>query len=198
MKRPIHPVEDLLWRYVREDLAEGSFEQRVYADDGLAAVLGDDDYVTLAAADYADNRTMARRDRQAVAQAVAERHFPRSCRCLSWRENERVYVGLEDPLRAGYDILAKRTPWIWLIRCTDCASDWLVGCDTIDDEYLLYRLPAPEIEAILTTDLWPETFADRQTLVPDSAWLKAFGYDSLEAWRAAEDPLRRDALTPLR
>lgn len=193
MRRPVESIEQTLWSYLRGVLDEAEFEAWVYAEPALEARLGEDDYLSLISADYRDESNRARAERADLVRGIAARHFPRECFCLSLQDEDRLTWsgGTTALLGEGHLVLARRTPWIQVQRCCDCGTHWLLGTDTVDDEFLLRRLTLAEAEAATMRDVWPETPPGWERLVPDEAWLRAFGYATLGEWRTAEDPTRR-------
>jgi hypothetical protein len=192
MDRPIDPVEDKFWAYVRGELDEPAFEAWVYAAPDLEIVLGPEDYLSVAACDFSDASRRARYERVEKVRDIVARRFPRSCVCLSVARSG--WHGMNGPkclVATHAETLARRTPWIDLLQCRDCGTFWLVGTDTVDDAYYVQRLSTEAAADIVAHDHWPTDMDTRANLWPDVKWLKAFGYDSLDAWRAAHDPSRR-------
>jgi hypothetical protein len=191
MSAPAGSIEQMLWAYARGDLEEGTFEARLYAIPDLETVLGLEDYLALVTSDYRKVSGGARHDRLKTACDVVSRRFPRRCVCLSVQNDVARDSGPVDPVETHSDMLAQRTPWIKLVHCRDCGTDWLIGVDTRDDWIILHRLSAAEAADILTHDRWPAVFDGRAALWPDDEWLRTDGFASLDAWRAVHDPLRR-------
>src|SRR5262249_40614547 len=83
----------------------------------------------------------ARHERMKKLREIITRRFPRRCVCLSIRSPAKRNLGSEGiPVEVHADVLARRTPWIALLHCRDCGTDWLIGIDTLDDDYYLHRL----------------------------------------------------------
>jgi hypothetical protein len=191
MSHPIDPIEEMLWAYIRGDIEEAAFEAWLYATPDLDNALGSEDYSALVTSDYRDVSAHARHDRLKKAREVVGRRFPRRCVCLSVPNAAIRNISGPSIVEAQADVVARRTPWIELAHCRDCGTDWLIGTDSVDDDYYLHRLTAEAASNILAHDRWPAVFDDRAALWPDDKWLKAFEFDSLDAWRAAHDPSRR-------
>jgi len=190
--RPIDPIEDRFWAYLREEPDASAFEAWLYATPDLESVLGAENYLALIACDFRDVSGDARYQRIEIARRIVTQLFPRSCVCLSTPQNFRtsMYHSASE-VEAQAKVLARQTPWIQLIHCCDCGTHWLVGTDTVDDYFDFRRVSAEVAADIVAQDRWPTEFDDWANLWPDKGWLKAFGFDSLDAWRAANDPSRR-------
>jgi hypothetical protein len=183
---PIDPVEDKFWAYVRGELDEPVFESWLYGATDLDVVFGTEDYLSIVGCDFSNDSARARGERMYKARDIVSRRFPRECACLSvLRSETRGDVPWVAKVYA--ETLALRTPWIELLRCRCCGTHWLAGNDTIDDVYHLLRLSTEVVANIVTHDRWPTEFNDRASLWPDNKWLNAFGFDSLDAWRAKND-----------
>jgi len=190
--RPIDPIEDKFWAYVHGELDEPAFEAWIYTAPDLDFVLGPENYLSLAESDFRDVSPRARWERIDNARRIVTQRFPRGCVCLSQPRNfgENLSCpGCSVETRA--ETLARRTPWIKLAWCRDCGTHWLIGIDTVDDYFDVHRLSAEAATNIVAHDRWPAEFDHRAHLWPDVEWLKAFGFDSLDTWRAANDPSRR-------
>jgi hypothetical protein len=189
MVTTVGPIEKAFWLYVHGNLSDADFEAWVYSAPGLEQVLGETDWIALVSLDFEDKSRQAGQTRRSAVQRWAEAHFPRACACQSapksfWRD-------IGNPLAMKGVVVARRTPWIELRRCQGCGADWMVGVDTVEDDFRYVGLSRGEASLIVDEDRWPADFDDRANLWPDEAWLKAFGYASLEAWRLANDPACR-------
>jgi hypothetical protein len=197
MSRPVDHIEEMLWSYARGDIEDADFEAWLYASPDLESRLGSENYLALLTSDYRDVSAFARHERVKQLRELVARCFPRHCVCLSIPNSMSLNLGGEgNPVQVHADVLARRTPWIELAHCRDCGTDWLIGTDTVDDNYYLYRLTPEAAANIIADDCWPALFDNRDIFWPDSEWLKAFGFDSLDAWRAAYDPSRQPRLEP--
>lgn len=189
--RPIDPIEDRFWAYLREEPDASAFEAWLYATPALESVLGTENYLALVECDFRDVSGDARYERTGIMCRIVTQLFPRSCVCLSIPQDFRTSMNSSaSEVEAHANVLARRTPWIKLVHCCDCGIHWLVGTDTVDDHFDLRRVSAEVAADIVARDRWPTEFDDRANLWPDKGWLKAFGFASLDAWRAANDPSR--------
>jgi hypothetical protein len=62
--------------------------------------------------------------------------------------------------------LARRTPWIELVQCKECATHWLVGTDTVDDDVYLCRVDGETAADIMRDGRWPSVYEDHPHLWP--------------------------------
>jgi hypothetical protein len=190
--RPIDPIEAMIWAYVRGETDVAEFEAWVYATPDLDSVLGHEDYLAVAACDYRDTFPKAIDDRLKEARAIVTRRFARRCSCLSLPNAVRhTMSGPKSCVEEYADVLARKTPWIEVLRCRDCGTHWFQGTDTVDDDYYLYRLTEEVVEDIVVRDRWPTVFDDRPNVWPISGYLGPGGFESLEAWRAVHDPSKK-------
>ena len=188
--RSIDPIEDKFWTYLRGEWDESAFEAWLYADPDLVSVLGADNYLALAECDFRDVSRSARHERAGIARRIVTQLFARSCVCLSIPQDFRETMNSSaSVVETHAKILARQTPWIELVHCCDCGLHWLVGTDTVDDYFNIRRVSVEVAAGIVAHDRWPE-FDDWANLWPDIEWLNAFGFDSLDAWRATNDPSR--------
>jgi hypothetical protein len=185
----VGPIEKAFWLYIRGELSDADFEAWIYGAPELEQVLGETDWIALISLDFKDESRQARHMRRSAARRLVEAHFARACACQSapktfWRD-------IGDPLAMKGIVVARRTPWIELRRCEDCGAHWMIGTDTVEDDFGYVSVPPREASLIVSEDRWPADFDDRANLWPDNPWLKAFGYASLEGWRIANDPAYR-------
>jgi hypothetical protein len=108
-------IREQIWRWIRGDLADASFERWVYSEfQKIAMELGEPLALELAELDYrGDTRPM--RDRLG-------REFSPGCAC-AWMPN-RATAGLTVlllPRPPDFETLRERTPWISLVRCARVA-----------------------------------------------------------------------------
>jgi hypothetical protein len=167
MDRPMNPIEEMFWSYIRGDLDTAAFEAWVYASPDLEAALGSEDFFAIASCDFQDKSVYNQpKDK---ARDIITRHFPRRCECLSIPDAVRYSQGsIEMPeVDEHVDVLAERTPWIRLARCRECGTHWLQGFDS-DDFIFLHRLSPAAVDDILTRDRWPADFDDEPNLWPSA------------------------------
>ncbi len=188
MKRPAGSVEEMLWRFVKSAINTDDFESWVYQTAELQTALQPDDYDALLIMNYKEAGSSASTRRQDIVREISERAFPRTCSCLSMGDLDRTVLSAKGPMDATSDIRACQTPWINLRECRDCGTFWLEGIDTVDGDVYLVRLKAEEAKSILKQDRWLPVFEGNDNLWPDEAWLKAFGFSTLQEWRAKNPP----------
>lgn len=196
--------EEVLWRFVRGDMEAAEFESWLYAsheDQELRLLLGADLVLELLQIGYNEPRSVQR------VGAMLREHLLRSlgsdCRCLSWKDLTVLPLGY-DPVDErsalleeyfDYTVIARRTPWLECVRCKACGQAWYLATDTVHtDAHRLLRLDAADVDQI-GRDVWPTVFDGWDAVWPDSQWLAAFGYASLEAWLETHPPDPQDAET---
>jgi hypothetical protein len=164
--KPIDPIENDLWAYVRGELADEEFENRLYSDlPALDAAFGESDASDLYSLDFKDPSPRSKFERKQRVECLAAKHFARECNCL----------GASDAFTRGdfsfrlfprATVLAKRTPWISLERCEACGSHWMIGYDTVEDDVYFVRIAPADAMQIVTADRWPSNFDDNANLWP--------------------------------
>ena len=189
--RSIDPIEDKFWTYARGELDESAFEAWLYAAPDLEVALGPENYLAVVGCDFRDVSPGRRHDRIETVRHVVTLLFPRNCVCLSMPQSFQAIMSSPACAVATHaKILVRRTPWIELTHCCDCGTHWLIGTDTVDDYFDVHRVSAEAATCIVADDRWPTELDNSVNLWPDIEWLKAFGFDSIDAWRAAKDPSR--------
>jgi hypothetical protein len=194
-------LSDRMWRFVRGNEPERDFESWLYAnheDAELETLLGKDLVQAALATDYGDVRQIIAL-RQSLERALVGGP---SCRCISWRDDQRSVLGLDEMQRpeslgdflSAFLVLKRRTPWLYAVQCRRCDRLWYLGVDSIDDEYYLHLLNTAERSQILA-GRWPDVFDRISALWPTKEWLALHGYSSLEGWQArnADAPPEHDA-----
>lgn len=184
MKDSLH----IIWEFIRGDMTSDVFEQWVYQTPELETQLGKTAYFKLISSDYRD-RNKVWEIKNMLREAIAK-VSPRTCDCLSWKNNEILPLGdshVQNLISGYFKKIWRRTPWLSLSRCNQCGQQWYVGVDTIDDNYYLYRMENEDILRVESNE-WPHVFDNISAFWPDQFWLQRNGYLSLEDWINRNNP----------
>lgn len=158
---------DVLWRFVRGDMAPRAFEQWVYAQNALEAQLGERLYFETIDADYADPSEVCRL-RSALAQFARSAAPPR-CECVALPNTAVVDMANPEHALDHFQEIARRGEpywWLWMARCSACNTAWLVAQEERqNDIFLLRRLTEDETSGILDRSDWPRDFDRYETLL---------------------------------
>lgn len=152
---------DILWTFVRGDLAIPEFETWLYAHEELEKALGSALHFELISTDYRnrDNVFAVREKLHAVLRKTLK------CECLSFSDlavvpmgcdglDERFFASIDEVQRYGRDLW-----WLHLSRCRVCGQNWMIAQEErIYDDYFLKRLTAEEASQIVNYDKWPNDF----------------------------------------
>jgi hypothetical protein len=181
-------IIDNLWKFIRGDFETGEFEQWVYASDELKAWFGNDLYLWCLGVAYHDPHRVWEFRQQ--LQTVVDGMAPRGCRCITWRNNQKIQLGPGEEwltIRDQFKTLRRRTPWLSLLQCPTCEEFWYTALDTDGDDYFLHRLDEAGMTAILEEDRWPEDFDRLPIFWPSASWLQHNGFSSLAEWQAKQN-----------
>lgn len=186
-------VREKVWRFVRGDDTAEVFEAWLYQhvdDPVLKSKLGDQLLLHALETNFM-NPEQVWELRTAIRNAAREDLL--SCCCLSWRDEQRLPIGLDpetdavesvDEFVARFTVRQRRTPWLLYATCRVCEQAWYIAIDTFDDEYHLHRISKTEVEA-LTSQRWPTVFDDFDHVWPTQEWLTLFGHATLREWQEA-------------
>ena len=163
-----NPRLEMIWTFVRGDLAPAEFEHWVYAEAGLEDQLGERLYMETVSADYS-NKGAVYEIRQSLGAYAREASNLR-CECITLRDLADIGMGADAdvPLRTLETMAKRESPLWWLSaeQCTACKQWWLMATESrINDVYLLKRLSPREGERILNENQWPEDFDSFERLL---------------------------------
>jgi hypothetical protein len=176
--------QEILWRFVYDNIAVSDFEKWVYAAKELEALLDPDIYLHLLEANYQDHLQVHELKNSLKAQLNT--FYPLACECLAWKNYQVIPISGHDRLPqfslAKFKVLKKQTPWIDLVTCIACRQLWYLAIDTTNDDYYLQRLKEDDVEKI-DKGVWPTMFDNIEHCWPSEEWLKLYGFKSLEDWQ---------------
>jgi hypothetical protein len=157
-------VPDEIWRWIRREMDDQSFESWVYRSEALAPAVGHEVYSQLIELDYRDDYAKLQL-RDSLARSLA-----RACPCPCPLFRDQQYLPLSritsEVLGRYYKELRERTPWLHLLECIH-GHHWYQATDSVDDEgWYLQRLTRSEARAIADHDEWPRTFDRVQYVWP--------------------------------
>ena len=151
-----------------------------------------DDYMRLLETDYRDVSKRASYERRLMVREIVEKAFPRPCLCLKLEDKAWSSMGEPSLLRAHGVRLARLTPWIELVQCTVCGTNWLHGANTDSGSYVATRLSSEQARLIVDKDAWPDAYDRIEHLWPDEGFLRWQKCASLEDWRRQNPVLPGD------
>ena len=157
-----------LWAFVRGDTAIHEFENWVYNESSLEALLGSEFYLELISTDFKDpNETYETSSK--IKEFLG--NFPKNCECITIANIDISALGSERELlifNSLEEIKSHGDPYWWLslCRCKICHQNWLVAQETRHyDENCYKRLNQGIAEEILHTNNWPPYFKKYEELL---------------------------------
>jgi hypothetical protein len=158
---------DTIWRFLRGDTSVRDFERWVYETPVLESILGNDLYMRLLAANYADPDTVLRlRSDLETAGRSGQRLL---CECVTLSNTAVVDMANPGSSMAHFENVAERgEPYWWLSaeRCGVCGTGWLVAQEERqNDVFLLRRITQDQLTRIMEQQEWPNDFDRYETLL---------------------------------
>jgi hypothetical protein len=176
--------QQILWRFVYDNMGVADFEKWVYATKELEAAFDSNLYFRLLETNYHDQLQI--HELKKSLEDWLNTFYPLVCDCLAWKDYQVIPIVGEDKapqiFLTKFKELKKRTPWIALVTCVSCGQLWYLAIDTTNDDYYLQRLSASDVEKI-EKDSWPTVFDNLEPAWLDDEWLKIYGFKSLKDWQ---------------
>lgn len=179
-----------LWQFVRGDTAVNDFETWLYQTPDLELEMPADLYFDALNFNYKGSELKFIQDK---LRTWLESSFTYNCSCLQFKNLDEFIISSETHLAhklLSCDYFAikcqqirARTPWLEIAKCLSCDTYWYVGIDTINDDFLINRLNACDVDNILLSDIWPSFFDNNEALWPCKEWLTREGFNSLWDWQ---------------
>lgn len=152
---------DILWKFVRGDLAVPEFETWLYSHEELEDVLGSTLHFELISANFRnleDVFSIQEKLRNSLRP-------PLKCECLPLSDlaiipmggdglDTRFFATIKEIRPYGRDLW-----WLHLSFCKVCGQNWMIAQEErIYDDYMLKRLTVEEARQIVDNDKWPDDF----------------------------------------
>lgn len=155
------PTLEIIWQFVRGDMAPAEFEKWVYAAPELEGRLGHDLYLDAISLDY--SRKKAVYEIRTSLKSYARNASNLRCECVTLRDLTDVGMGEgDDIVLRTLELRARRGAPLWWLsgyQCIECDQWWLVASESRqNDVYFLKRLSLEQGQQILEKQQWPKDF----------------------------------------
>ena len=168
MPKPIAPIVEHIWRFIRGDLSPRGFESWICSAPGAEEVLGHDAHFAAISADYRSADEIGALQKQ--LRAVADSSPPFTCRCVQLADEAVLDMGVETNITLqtleSRKVRGHPRWWLRVDRCRVCDQWWLIGQEERrNDVICLQRLDDSQGAAILDHDEWPACFDTYEALL---------------------------------
>ena len=195
---------NILWSFVRGDMAVTDFEAWLYAETDLEPLLGESLHFELISADFKDRNAvfLLQRKVESLLRPLLK------CECITLKDADMVPMGGDgDDERFFATVETVRQHgggqwWLHLDRCRACGQHWMIASEErIYDDYYLKRLDAGKAGQINEDGLWPDDFMTYEKVLEQGLELgKACRFLDPMAkslvWTAQELKAARPNITP--
>jgi hypothetical protein len=143
------------------------FEEWLYANPDLEAMLGETLYMAAIETRFRDRESVYQLRRQLRDFALA--NDPSECHCIRHPDLAVIDMGHHKGFIATLETRRKRGGpywWLSLEACRICGQSWLYAQEERhNDVYILRRLRPDERDAVLSEGVWPPDFDRYETLL---------------------------------